>query len=312
MKLNKRNLNLSQMFASTIVLLLLAIPARAYIPPYWMILMRTAKNHGNGAYIVNEDVSFPNPSDPTQPTLAAHEHWIILSGSQMRVEVDGIGSLKNQLQLTYVYRWGRRYFISKTGVRKVKKAPNDWLEPFFNFRNAQAFQRYAIQKGVTPPASAASRQQPYSKLHPLPIPEPYMRLSRVDGTVSYAIGKPTPVGATLLPGLWIKQDQFVVKKIRFPSGAVVLAKGYNLYGDIWLPKSITVTWPNQSATENGDSGTGAVTAKAQLTLLNVTAVRPDKLIKKLMDPFQLSIKNGDKPRLMPNNAVIQSFYTKLR
>src|SRR6185437_4517828 len=95
----------SHLFA--LLILLLAPAAQAYIPPYWMILSRTAQNHGKGAYIVDQDVTFsavapPGPSGaaanapanvassasaPANPTssLMTHEHWTILNEPNMRL-----------------------------------------------------------------------------------------------------------------------------------------------------------------------------------------------------------------------------------
>ena len=280
--------------------------ARAYIPPYWMILSRTAQNHGHGAYIVDEDVAFPNPDAPTgsNKPLETHEHWIILDGSHMRVDVEGAGDLLNQIHLTYVYRSGRRYFISATGVRRAERAPTNWFEPFFHFQNWRRFQSFAIARGVTPADSARSRPVKYSdKSTALPEAEPFIRLARVDGTVSYAIGNATPAGSTtLLPGLWIKQDQFVIDKIRFSSGGEILAQKYRLYGTLWLPRSIAVTWPD---------------GKAQITVTSVKSVATDALVKKRVNPYLLSIAKGDSgkpaaPLLLPANVVVRDFYTQLR
>ena len=295
------------LFANIVLFIFLSPTfAHAYIPPYWMILSRTAQNHGHGAYIVDEDVALPNPAAPTgaNEPLVTHEHWIILDGSHMRVDVEGTGDLLNQIHLTYVYRGHERYFISASGVRRAQRAPANWFEPFFHFRNWRGFQSFAVAHGVTPPDSARSRPVKYSdKSMALPESEPFIRLARVDGTVSYAIGNATPVGSvTSLPGLWIKQDQFVIKKIRFPSGVEILAQKYRLYGTLWLPHSLTATWPD---------------GKAQITVTSVKSVASDTLIKKRLNPYLLSMTKGAAgkpaaPLLLPNNIAARDFYTQLR
>ncbi len=278
----------------------------AYIPPYWMILSRTAQNHGKGAYTINEDVAFPNPAAPTgmNGMLMTHEHWVILDDLHMRLDVRGVGDLQNQIHLTYVYQNGERYYLSETGVRRASRAPATWFEPFFTFRSSRAFQSFAVARGVTPPDSARSRPQRFSIKKPAPpTAEAFLRLARVDGTVSYAIGEPSPVGSSnLLPGLWIKQDQFVVKKVRYPSGVEILAQKYRQYKSLWYPQILSVKWAD---------------GKAQITVTSVTPLANEKIAKKRVNPRELSMSRAHdnepgSPLLLPTNSAVREFYTQMR
>jgi hypothetical protein len=285
--------------------LVLPLEAQAYIPPYWMILSRTADNHGHGAFFIDQDVVFARTaaapgSHTSDDPLVVHERWTILNESQMRLDVDGRNQLRGKVHLTYIYRDGRRYFVDENGVKKTERAPDDLLEPVLHFRNYKNFRAALAAHGVTPAESAKVETAKYSDDHPLPEPESFVRLARVDGTTSYAIGVPSPVDSlSPLPGLWIEQDRFLIKKIRFPSQVQVVLRNYRLHKDLWLPHDVQLTWPTQ---------------EAKISVVSVVpAASNDARFKKLLDHNELNFgKDPNVGRALGEELAIREFYTRLR
>src|SRR5271165_1585743 len=104
----------------------LSAPAMAYIPPYWMIMSRTADNHGRGVYVVDQDVVFNHGEEP----IIVNERWFVQGEQNMRLEVTGRRQLKDLLRLTYIYQNGRRYYLDENGVKKSEPITRDWFEPY--------------------------------------------------------------------------------------------------------------------------------------------------------------------------------------
>ena len=77
--------------------------------------------------------------------------------------------------------------------------------------------------------------------------EPYIRLARSGGTINYAFGKASPIGATTLPaGLWIEQDRFVIRRLRLPSQAEIGAEDFDDFSGLLYPKNRSVSWDQKT------------------------------------------------------------------
>jgi hypothetical protein len=278
-----------------ISLLFISSAAHAYIPPYWMIMSRTAENHGRGIVIVDQDVIFSHSQEPQ----IVNERWIIQGESSLRLEVTGRKQLKDVIRLTYVYQNGRRYFIDENGVRKSEKIPDNFFEPYFHFRYSKNIKPILVSQNIAPAASLKSEPHRYSEKRPLPEPDSYVRLSRVGGTISYAIGTPSPVDTQdAYPGIWIEQDRFVIRKLRLPSQLEISANNYKSYTqNLFLPQERTVSWQGQVfkiLLSSANAGGGPKTTAA-------------------LDSGSLNFGENPKlSRLLPEDAIIKDFYIRLR
>jgi hypothetical protein len=105
-----------------------------------------------------------------------------------------------------------------------------------------------VQLKMAPSDSLKERTPMNTEGDPKYIPQPFVRLSRTLGSISYAIAsKPNREGS--YPGLWIEQDQFVIRKIRMPSMTTIEAEDYQKYANgFHFPKLRTYTWDDQSMT----------------------------------------------------------------
>lgn len=218
--------------------LVISICAHAFIPRSSMILSRTAENSGSGSYQIEQEVTF-NSNDQQ---LTVHESWLIQSPTQMHLTVTGTKEHKDQVLFLINYRNGNKSEVSITGAETSEKIGSSFFEPIFHSRNSKNLAEFLIKQNIAP--SDILERKPYTGKF-VYSPEPYVRLSRTGGVTTYAYGTPTPAdpsyAKTENPGLWIEQDQFLIRKIRFADQTEVIADGYGEYSrGLALPKVRTI------------------------------------------------------------------------
>lgn len=227
----------------------LSMTASADIPDYHMIMSRTAETHGRGLYIIEQDVVFRGDPDP----LVVHETWWITNENTMRVTFEGRGNLKGLVQGSIVYDGNQKHWRDESGALKSARVSEDWFEPFFHFRFSKNIKPRLVALKIAPAESLRERKAeitPATKDSPPEFKYPaqkFMRLARSGGTINYAVGSPTPPSDTsALPGIWIEQDQFVVRKLRLPSQVLITAEEYTRHPEnLWLPRTRNLSWgPN--------------------------------------------------------------------
>lgn len=262
--------------------------AFAYIPEYKTILSRTAENHGRGVYQIEQDVVFRSGVD----TWVAKETWWIKDENNMRLQVEGRGALKGLLQLQVIYDGNQKHMIDSNGSVKSARVGEDWAEPIFHFRYSKNIRNKLVAQKILPAESLRDPNRIAGKPETF-LPPSFVRLSRTGGVVNYAFGAPTPANdSTLKPGLWIEQDQFIVRKIRFPSQLTVTADQYQRFDNGFMfPKSRSYTWGSQSA---------------QAQVLDVRAVKAGA---ELFSPSKLTTTWTMK---IPDQEPIREFYLRYR
>ncbi|MGZ3722823.1 MAG: hypothetical protein ACXVA9_07845, partial [Bdellovibrionales bacterium] len=208
----------------------------AYIPEYSLIASRTADTHGKGSYLIEQYVTFHKESEE----FTVKETWLINGESSMRVTLEGRGPLKGLVQGSMVYEGSQKFFIEPSGTSpRAQRLGDDWLEPLFHFRNSKFFRSRLVGLKVAPAESVHDRAALPSEGDIKYEPPGFVRLSRVGGTVAWAIGLPPSSGANH-PEVWIEQDQFVVRKYRGLDQVVVKANDYNKFDDgLYFPRQRT-------------------------------------------------------------------------
>lgn len=224
-------------------LLFLLAPVFAYIPPARMILQRTAENSGSGVYAIEQEVQFNNGQD----SLFLRESWLVENDRTLRVTVSGTKDLKDQIKLQFIYAGGQRW--SQNQSRESRRISEDFIEKYFNFRSTDQLASHLQHMKVLPDNAFAKKPLP-KNLDTLKYePVDYLRLSRTGGAMNYAFGFPSPVEGPLNPGIWIEQDQFLIRKIRLPSQAEITADNYNQYArGLNYPKVRTLRWGQNTVT----------------------------------------------------------------
>ncbi|MBX7231723.1 MAG: hypothetical protein K1X29_06520 [Bdellovibrionales bacterium] len=236
------NTNIIYIMLSFFILIRSSLAA-AYIPEYNLILSKTAEQHGSGLYQIDQDVIFHVTDEP----LVVHETWWIANENMMKVQIEGRNSLKGIVQGVLIYDQQKKYWFDNTV--QSKRLGEDWIEPYFYFRVSKNMKNHLVAVKITPPTSLKDRVTIPSPTGEFKYqPQPFIGLSRVLGSISYVIGIPAKDPSSgYTSGIWIEQDQFVVRKLKLPSQATVTTEDYFRQPEgLWLPKTRSVTWENKS------------------------------------------------------------------
>lgn len=261
-----------------------------------MIMSRTAENHGRGVYQIEQDLIFRGDPDP----LVVHETWWVAGEYSMRVNFEGRGSLKGLINGTMIYDATHRHWLDEGGSLKSTRLSDDWSEPFFHFRFSKNIKPRLVALKIAPPESLKDRSVHVSGgVDFTYIPQSFIRLARTGGTISYAIGSPSPVDdSSGSPGMWIEQDQFVIQKIRLPSQVLIKADDFFRQGEnFWFPKLRTISWgPNSVQAAVGSvRGMGKTGGAELLKISSLDAKKNKGLIVR-----------------WPEQDVIREFYQRFR
>lgn len=273
-------------------LLLVFSPASwGYIPDYKMILSRLTENHGRGVYSIEQDIVFPHDPDP----YIVRETWWIKDENAMRLQVSGQGALKGLIQLDVFYDGSRRHFVDVSGRVRTTALPSDWFEELFYFRNPKSLRSRLVSAKIVPPESLRDRPA-WSVKDTQYAPQPFIRLSRTGGTIAYAIGR-LDRGDQLNPGIWIEQDQFMIRKLRLPSKTEISADQYQRFtNNLWIPRLREVRW-------------GDVSVEIQLGEVKAIG-KPSPQITSLLSVKGLSTTG--KAQVIPDQDSIKNFYSQFR
>ena len=239
--------------------------AEAYIPHSRTIIGRLARNQGKGAYAIEQEIEFKQGTETTK----VRERWIVDDAAAMRLSVSGPGA-----KFVGVYRAKNRVVPDLKGGWSNGVPGAEFVEPFAYARSTSEILRLLNHSGIVPGSFSRERPQfnPNSKT-PY-TPEPLVRLGRVEGVVTYVFGTPSPADQSK-PGAWIEQDSFLLRKLRFPSNAEVVASHFGSFDSgLKLPKERKITWGDRTATIHVISVKSIPSAQAQ-KLLSSTTLTPN-------------------------------------
>jgi hypothetical protein len=266
---------------------LVSAPAEGYIPHSSTIANRTAKNSGKGLYVVEQEVRFRTASDP----VVLRERWVVENGETMRLSVSSPKAGSEGARFEAFYREGKRTAPDFQGSVRTSSLSPEFLEGFFHSRSGRGLLGAMVRAKVAP--AAILREKPRaSNLNQISHQrEPYVRLGRTGGVVAWVFGEATPAdSAKPYPGAWIEQDMFVVRKVRFPSEAEVVAERHNVYGgSMRFPRVRTLSWGNHSAE------------------IHVLSVKPISA-----QQAQLSGTPDAKAANLPDLEQVREFYSRFR
>ena len=223
------------------VFLCFSITATAAVLPARYIVQEWVKNSGSGTYQIEQDILFPTSGEP----LVLRETWWVENENSMRLQVTGLRELKEQFKLQYVYQGGVRYGLGPGG-RMQKKVSEDFVEKYFHYRNFDRLLTELVSMKVLP-QSALVRRTVRSTREADHKPEALVRLGRTGGATAFVFGTPSPVDGDALPGFWIEQDSFLLKKLRLPSKVEVIAEKHSASPrGLVFPRARTIRWANNS------------------------------------------------------------------
>ncbi|HEX4924598.1 MAG TPA: hypothetical protein VFV50_10950 [Bdellovibrionales bacterium] len=218
---------------------LLGRAAHAYVPKARVILEKVGKQHGKGGYVVQQEVTFRDEKGP----LTVIEEWLVESGDSMALEVRGGGQ-----RASATYKGRQKLYVDDKGTERSGTAGGDFFEPVFYYRGWDPLAEFLVKEKILPTKNLPRENFKKETKEFGYVPDPFVRLSRTAGVVAFALGTPTPAeSATALPGLWVEQDRFLIRRLRLDTQAEVTADEYTEYSNnLWFPKVRTVSWGDQS------------------------------------------------------------------
>lgn len=259
--------------------------ADAFIPSSLAIFTRLARGGGKGAYSIEQEVQFRTEADP----IVLRERWIVENGDVMRLSVSGLKGSQDNWRFDALYRDGKRTWTEGSQARSAPQSV-EFIEPLLHFRSGASLLGWLARLRIVPPGLGQVRR--FNRKTAPYVAEPGVRLARSGGVVTWAFGEPSPPTGALLPGLWIDQDAFQFRRLRFPSQAEVQADRHASFaGGLRLPRERTVTWDNNSVT---------------IRVLTVKSLPEGAAAESL-----LAAPSGTAGRL-PDAAQVREFYSRFR
>lgn len=274
-----------------IFLLTLGFTAQAYIMPSYHILNKTIFHDGQGLYHINLDVVFNQ--DPDKGHI--QETWWIENENSMRVDVKGLKELANKLQFSIIYKNKKRY--SNFASFNDKPYSEEFAEVLFHYRDQNSFAQWLVNNNIAD--SSIFKKPNFTKGQNKIFTESFVRLSRCMGRICLALGEATPTNSTKEnPGLWIEQDQFVIRKVRFPSEALIEVKSNNDYSrNLIYPTQRVLSW-----------GSNSIEIKTLSVNTRTTSPQMAKVLSK-DNPLPVAIlQMGDNPY----QQMIEEYYLRFR
>lgn len=278
------------------LLSLFASPAKAYVPSSRSIASRLARNSGKGVYAIEQEVQFRTGAE----TSTLRERWIVENGETMRLWVSSVSG--QPARFDAVYRDGKRTAPDFFGNVRSSAIPAEFIERYSHARSSTDFLGSLIRAQVLPqsflrerPRFTMANQNASTKAEI--AGEPLVRLGRSGGVVDYVFGEPTPVDTSKnLPGVWIEQDAFALRRLRFPSQAEVTADQYSLQaGSIRFPSQRVVTWNDHTAI---------------IRTISVKSVDANTA-SAVLNPASITVMEAKAAKL-PEQTQVKEFYSRFR
>jgi hypothetical protein len=240
-----------------------------FILPLDLILEKNVATSGNQIFSVEQDVFLKEG----MREVAIHESWQVEGDKNLRLTATGLGELKDVVKIVAIYNGKTR--TSMIGKNRVTHpAPVDFFEKFLSVRSVHSFKTYLNELSI----------------------DPSVRFSRADGSITYAIGQASPVGS-LKPQMWFQQDNFQVRKIRFPSEAEATFSDFaEVSPKLIYPKMKKIEWSGKTAIIKVKS----IVDKTKIPISNFYP-------QNVETPSELLVSNKN-----TMGALIEDFYTRFR
>lgn len=198
---------------------LFSVSANAFVLPLGTILKKSIALSGTSVVAIEQSVIFREGN----VDYVIKEEWLIEGDKNLRLTATGVGELKDVFKLNYLYNNKKRtHIVGKNRV--TTETTKELIEKFLAVKSVDSYLNYFKDLGIT------NR----------------VRLSRANGSISFAIGDPSSERA-LSPQFWIDQDFFHLNKIRFPTEAEVEFTDYKTYGKLEYPDHKFVAWADKGA-----------------------------------------------------------------
>lgn len=266
--------------------------SQAYIPSSKMILDKVVENALKTPLYVEQEVHLVS----SQSSVFLKEQWLFENENSFRVIVRGEKDLQDLIHFQINVSENQRS-SSLSGSMKSSKLPHPLFEKVFFIKNAENLKRFLVQQEII--GNEIFNSQNFKKIpgnngfqHQA---EPFLRLGRVGGIVSYIFGS-TPRDEKLTPGFWVEQDLFNILKLRNSQGEEFRTEKVVSFsrGARWS-KEMQFSW-----------GTPQSTAQIQTTTVKVADTNHRQLFQKRVD------RRGQDFERHSGKNLVEEFYSRFR
>lgn len=259
--------------------------AMAYIPRVATIIKKMSNNSGHREYKIVREVTLLSKDQSHR----VREVWTVAHGDRMKLEVSSLDE-SNPWKFAILYsKSNRKTMTQNKAVKTYKKSP-DFVEPLFHDRYYKSLMKRLIGFKFIPEWVLRSEAPSYDDGQTKIVPEPFIQLAPMEGSVNYAIGaRSNSQGGNNQTRLWVEQDSFVIKKGRVSSGAEFVNSDFQSYiGGLKLPNEQQISWGDRVA---------------KIKMLAAERVTTGKTF------WQLSKEDSGQ---IPSAPLIKEFYSRFR
>lgn len=192
-----------------------------FVLPLDFVVKKTVAKTGRSPISIDQEITFKAGKD----SLKTQENWLIEGDRNLKVSAFGLEPYKENIKVNSLFNSKQKTQV--LGKTKTQTAVgNDFYQRLLFIRSSDSFMQYLRELGISEKT----------------------RLSRADGRVSIAIGRPSQ-GEDKSPQIWIDQDEFLIRKIRMPSGTEISLSDYvKVNDDFWIAKTQVIKWAGVTAT----------------------------------------------------------------
>ena len=247
-----------------------------YILPLDFVVKKTVSHSNKQIISIEQEVIFKSKTQPAE--IKVSESWLIEGDKNLKVSAYGLGNYKENIRFNSL-------FNNKTKTQMIGN----------NKTTTQRSDDFYLHL-----AFARSTDRFLDDLKNMGIPM-QTRLSRADGYICISIGEASK-DEKVFPQIWIDQDQFLIRKIRLPSGTEVTLSNYvkinpDTDQEFWIAKKHIIKW-----------GQEEVTVEVKNISTKTTATLQSFFPKNLDTPSELSF-SSDQSGLA---QIVEDFYSRFR
>lgn len=266
--------------------------SQAYIPSSKMILDKVVDNALKTPLYVEQEVHLVS----SQSSVFLKEQWLFESENSFRVIVHGEKDLQDLIHFQ-INVFDNQRSSSLTGSTQTSRSSHPLFEKVFFIKNADNLKRFLVQQEIV--GNDIFNSQNFKKIpgnngfqHQA---EPFLRLGRVGGIVSYIFGS-APRDESRTPGFWVEQDLFNILKLRNAQGEEFRAEKVVSFsrGARWS-KEMQFSW-----------GAPQSTAQIQTSTVKVADSNHRQLFQKRMD------RRGQEFERHSGKNLVEEFYSRFR
>lgn len=198
-----------------------ASTAWTFVLPLDFVVQKNVTKTGRTSISIDQEVTFKVGKD----SLKTQETWQIEGDRNLKVSAVGLEPYKENIKVNSLFNSKQKTQV--VGKNKIQtQVGNDFYQRLLFIRSTDSFMQYLRELGISEK----------------------VRLSRADGRVCIAIGE-SSLGEDKSPQIWIDQDDFLIRKIRMPSGTEINLSDYvKVSEDFWIAKTQVIKWGGATAT----------------------------------------------------------------